>query len=202
MPEEILTHVPLHALFNAGRQSGRRSAKRKLFSETFAHTGGLQIWDERSRRWIPRADSRLPAHYRGQVDTNISRWHSEEKLVVPAGNLENSEYRFWIGMREQTSSYSKCRMCDAPANSKKVRLMHQRGGHCTTNLVKIFSLLNEEQPRVCSVCKTPTQKSHWGLPLCDEYNCLVDWKFGFFFGSLNRAKNFARLRGLLQEDKL
>lgn len=105
---------------------------------------------------------------------------------IPQGNLEESEYRFWIGIPEANlmSQYSMCRACRQTAYSTKERLAHKDdaskavgGDPCTTQLTHCYRNLSFHMD-MCLVCKKPRHKAtKWGVPLCKEASCLRSWKF-------------------------
>lgn len=89
------------------------------------------------------------------------------------GNLDNVDYREFIGMSVQESTYAKCRGCETV-----IMRLEERGAHritCKPLILSTIRLLIKD--RRCVICDRATALHGWGLPLCSD-NCKVAWRFG------------------------
>jgi hypothetical protein len=96
------------------------------------------------------------------------------------GNLPKGEYFQFIGSRVEASSWSLCRACHKHFWSIAARIDHKNG--CGRRLQEAYSLLRKDLHRptgafLCAVCSQATQKTLWGVPLC-EGRCVEMWMFG------------------------
>ena len=172
--DEFLTSVPLHAIAAIIGGHGKHRAPRPRYvqSSFSEHPRGFQIVDKRHR----------------------------EKRPVIIGNLPNEEYRFWRGSPEESLHLTQCRMCRFVAMSASERAAHRAVTHCTTNLVAIYRVAREPRHPTCMVCSRVTHDEKWGVPLCNDEDCISDWKFKCTEHSeLVRLRNLARAKGLLVE---
>jgi hypothetical protein len=102
---------------------------------------------------------------------------------VPQGNLDNEEYRYWIGTSERDYLFAMCRACRKSKYGKLERQQHFKdpdflvnGDPCTTRLVKAYKKLMDST--LCLVCKEKRWgRSRWGVPLCESSECIRKWKF-------------------------
>jgi len=102
---------------------------------------------------------------------------------VPAGNLDNEEYRYWVGGPQEDYVFAMCRACKKCKYGKPERQQHFKdpdflvnGDPCTTQLVNAYKYLMES--KLCLVCKQNRyNRSRWGVPLCEQPECLRKWKF-------------------------
>lgn len=122
-------------------------------------------------------------------ETRRRRWHQHEQEEVPAGNLPESEYRYWIGNRAVAggfNQFAQCRACRTTTYSPEERAAHKKdtqyhllGNACTVQLVHCYkNLMHVSQ---CIVCKGHRKQSQgkWGAPVCGSPKCHIAWKFGF-----------------------
>ena len=96
-----------------------------------------------------------------------------------AGNLEDWEYRFWVGMKHQQATYSLCKCCRTVVHGKNDRADHKKHwgeteDSCMKRLQEAYKLIKKEGNCVC--CKKKTYEEKWGLPLCSRV-CQAEWKF-------------------------
>jgi hypothetical protein len=101
----------------------------------------------------------------------------------PKGNLDDAEYRYWVGTREAWSAWAECRCCKKSTYSLEEREKHLKdpsfavgGERCSTRLVNAYKLmLDSEQCLVCKGRRWMAQK--WGVPLCSDPRCIDSWRF-------------------------
>lgn len=177
--EEVIV-PPLHAIFNICRRGGHYAIKRPSY-----HIIPLYTPRTRDRRGtFERVRSEV-------LDT------AHVAASVP-GNLENSEYRFWIGMNEPLAKWCACRMCGHPAMDKTGRQRHFDLSLCSTNILRVYKMIHMDKPRRCAkcadVCEKPT--AMWGVPL--HKHCIEAWKFDRIAMNWSHFKAKADQLGLLQ----
>jgi ferredoxin len=93
----------------------------------------------------------------GHRDDRRERYRPTRKRgETPAqvGNLNNNDYRFWIGCSNPASEYSMCRACGTICFNSAHRFYHKETEKCTDILVEVYKLALRE--RLCLVC----EKSH------------------------------------------
>lgn len=171
---EFLTSVPLHAIAAIIGGHGKHRAPRPRYvqSSFSERPRGFQIVDRRYQKKCP----------------------------VIVGNLPNEEYRFWRGSPEECLRMTQCRMCREIALSDSERAAHRAATHCTTNLIAIYRLARAPRHPICMVCGRITLNEKWGVPLCDDADCISDWKFKCMeHTELERLRSYARSKGLLTE---
>lgn len=116
----------------------------------------------------------------------ISR-HERQETAVAKGNLEQEEYRYWVGTDaapDIESKWAMCRCCRTSTYSKDQRIAHFRdpdflcnGNQCSHRLIQAYEKLKSST--LCLVCKQPRNGNlKWGIPLCDNPSCEKSWKFG------------------------
>ena len=108
-------------------------------------------------------------------------FHKTVGTTVPDGNLGDSEYRFWVGVKEDCSMFAMCRACRMSVygekereNHKKDEKLHVAGMACTQQLIEVYKRLLTDGR--CVVCNGYTKGKKWGVPLCGE-KCEEIWKF-------------------------
>ena len=117
-----------------------------------------------------------PGDWRKQGDV-------DRNLIIPKGNLEEGEYRYWVGTRDISATMGICRACRFATYSREQRIAHQNddskainGSRCPERLVKCYNLLLSVS--TCIVCKgTRHIKGKWGVPICKAPLCEIRWKF-------------------------
>ena len=128
-------------------------------------------------------------------------WHpgpkgSNPRLVkrpdwnTPGGNLENQDYRFWIGAHDPKVKFSQCKACCLDSWSAEQRLEHKAIG-CTKILVAAYKLLLRAM--LCVICDAETSNTRWGVPICSP-GCEERWKFAATTGTcdaLDKAVSLA-----------
>jgi hypothetical protein len=121
----------------------------------------------------------------GDDDFRRSMERDRDRLTIaqiPKGNLDEQDYRFWIGKKESVATFAVCRACGtevwggpgAMLKHKEVTNLFKGGGPCTTVLVQCYTKLLAK--RQCIVCQAVTYNKRWGIPLCTP-ECLMKWKF-------------------------
>jgi hypothetical protein len=100
------------------------------------------------------------------------------KVEIPTGNLPEQDYRFWEGCR--AGPIVKCRWCGRRCDTKEERINHFRSME-SKNCSKLLRIVYENavamSPRWCFVCGLTTRSSRWGIPMCNQPSCIMDWKF-------------------------
>lgn len=102
---------------------------------------------------------------------------------VLKGNLEEEEYRFWVGTPEQGMGFSMCRACRTSIYNKLDRDGHFKdpkfsigGLQCSVRLVNAYKKLSDLTQ--CLICKKQRfGHTRWGVPICDSPTCESNWKF-------------------------
>lgn len=161
-----------------------------------------------------------------QEDNSYHRWMNgwmsrsekaakEAKLLVAKGNLEQEEYRYWIGydMEPAESSWAMCRTCRSSTYGKDQRKAHLNdpdflvgGMNCSERVVEALRRISDTA--ICIVCKKPRGNySKWGVPLCVSSSCERAWKFGqdrwiYLEKEFLRQKNMAALEQKKRVGKL
>jgi hypothetical protein len=105
------------------------------------------------------------------------------RQLVP-GNLGREEYRFWIGSKQNWVGYATCRACRMVTYSSRERTLHfdseaftVGGDKCSTRLVNAYkNLLCVDTCMICKKQRFGHQK--WGIPICEQLNCIEAWMFG------------------------
>lgn len=128
----------------------------------------------------------LPAHYQPRKGPSVvdQRWltqlrNERKKEFSPVkgeqreGNLLFGDYRYWYGMNNPCSQWSKCRACNFSAIGVEARKRHFANTSCgriTTDAIK------ELDENFCVVCEKRTYTKFWGIPLCAQ-GCKSAWMF-------------------------
>lgn len=102
---------------------------------------------------------------------------------IPKGNLGEEEYRFWIGGVDKSSNFALCRACRKSVYSPFDRKQHFAdskwfvgGDPCSTRLVNAYKILSALP--ACIICKKSRfGKGKWGVPLCEQADCVRNWMF-------------------------
>lgn len=89
------------------------------------------------------------------------------------GNLNNEEYRFFIGKFDSTLVVSTCRWCGDAFYSAKARKDHE-GIDCHRALTDLYKKLIALKK--CAICQAYCSKTYWGVPLCGD-SCQEEWRF-------------------------
>lgn len=98
---------------------------------------------------------------------------------LPSGNLDDSEYRFWVGHMAEKAVFSSCRRCYKFCYSAEERLEHKRVPNgtdaCTIQLVRAYNRLSQKNK--CMICSSQSFYRRWGVPLCQVGNCVKRFMF-------------------------
>lgn len=166
--EQILTDIPNWLLLHLTVPRGDVLPKKSVVA----------------RRAEKVPDSRLlPAHY--QPGSNHLTPPPREfgcgvkvKVDASGGNLNNTEYQFYVGQKWVMASYRCCRACRRSLYTLKEQLDHAATTYgnqsCAKWVVEAIKILGRRHE--CVICGTNTIKRFWGVPLC-SVACLHDWKF-------------------------
>jgi hypothetical protein len=115
-----------------------------------------------------------------------TRDRSNRRYICDSGNLNNAEYRFWIGSQNPASRYAECRLCHQPAYTVLARMKHQQDTGHTKALILAYDLLKLDAR--CLVCDTATAHEYWGIPICSN-SCKLE--FAYQLGKKRHALNSA-----------
>jgi hypothetical protein len=99
---------------------------------------------------------------------------------IPDGNLDESEYRFWVGNVLESSGFSECRACHKRVFNKSERIQHkmqvnEKNNACTVQLTDAYKILS--QANKCVVCHEQTWNRRWGVPICPAVPCIKRFMF-------------------------
>ena len=115
-------------------------------------------------------------------ERNVFYSKSQQRSIyedIPEGNLDDSEYRFWVGCVVETSGFARCRACHKSFDTRADRLKHKivpvGDSQCTIKLVAAYKTLALKNK--CLVCQEQTWTKHWGVPLCNTVSCIKRWMF-------------------------
>lgn len=118
----------------------------------------------------------------------IADRHKVKTEKISNGNLIWQDYRFFIGAKEPSSQYSRCRACRMVLCGQAERAEHLKQFKCTlwlTESCKVLNLLPHAvvklgaiTKRECVSCGQITTNSLWGWPICDRPKaCIENWMF-------------------------
>lgn len=116
----------------------------------------------------------LPVHVRGREGFNPWNSRAIEGPNPNPGNLENWQYRYWIGDKDIKSDLSICRCCRQHVVDKHERLKHSSKWNCWKKLEAAYCKL--EKSGFCMICAKWTVGMCWGVMLCTP-ECTDKWKF-------------------------
>lgn len=142
--------------------------------------------------WAPRSPAerfselatRLPAPTKLTQLEEIQQKFVRRVRKESTGNLDNMDYRFWVGALNLGSRFSKCRACPQVCFSDEERKAHMEKTSCTTWLIRAYRLLLTK--RICAFCACKTLDEKWGVPLCEDI-CQHEWRFQDGANSLKAA---------------
>lgn len=112
--------------------------------------------------------------------------HTEAE--VPAGNLDDYLYQYWVGAcssdvpQSVMTTRSVCRACGEIVFGALGRSIHKsessRYYMAGFSCMKVISLAIRDLAHLhnCFICKLYTNKKHYGVPLCSP-NCHKIWRF-------------------------
>lgn len=103
------------------------------------------------------------------------------EVLGVSGNLNNEEYRFWIGSPNRISGVAQCRACRKVCHDAFERIAHKDdktchvgGETCNRRLVNAYGMLLAQHK--CVVCREQTYQSIYGVPICQK-NCIERWRY-------------------------
>ena len=141
------------------------------------------VWEqerlERAKEWEKNGNrSRGNVHF-----TPTERAVPRTEAEVPAGNMEEFMYQYWVGSLEPYQSLrSMCRACGAIVFGAMGRAIHkQESQHFYTDGRSCMKALADAIRGMvglhnCMVCHGYTSKKHYGVPICSP-NCHKVWRF-------------------------
>lgn len=96
------------------------------------------------------------------------------------GNLQDSDYRIWVGSKTSYETLSMCRRCRDYCYGDKERKAHKEKFPvtCGRYLTDAYKVLLAKTPRRCVVCRQECFTLRWGIPLHHTNSCLDEWKYG------------------------
>lgn len=115
----------------------------------------------------------------GHTPSIVRDWKRADPDPIPDGNLDDSEYRFWVGSRTKSSEFCSCRACHVFMYTAGERIRHKQVPKgvepCTVRLTAAYRnlLLGNK----CIVCEGATYNAKWGVPLCQMKSCITRFKF-------------------------
>lgn len=196
---------------------GRRGRKYPLVWESSKNEFGNANGFYRDGVW--QSYSSFPPHLGGPLsesweaaqkrrrEARAARRKGEKQAArfrVPAGNLSEDEYRFWIGSEYKTHLTATCRWCAQTFYNKSDREIHGKVDtkHMSALLV-VYRRARNHGAHLCLVCGEVTKSERYGLPLCPTESCLHAWKFRrdpdmMPFKGLNSYAKLCMTEGLLK----
>lgn len=186
--------IPFYLMRRLVIPGGGRPSKRPIFENMIA---GLCAACDRPVMWLKvKGVKDLDGvwrsgdyYHRGVCEpAPVRGWSRDWDMPsVVAGNLNQEEYRFWIGMKVSRfgdSTRAICRACRKEVWSFEARKLHKEetkywvgNENCTTRLVTVYKRLLS-QPE-CIIChKNRFGGKKWGVPICEQPECESEWKFG------------------------
>jgi hypothetical protein len=183
--------VPISLLRSRFSQRGRRLPKLKHLEREIHHYSHYSSpYSEHYGVYNLGDDSDVPAWASKGRESRSSK---EVKLsgipiLESKGNLDENDYRYWIGNRYPGAQYSTCRRCMVLVHVEQ-RKEHSKKNDCNLLLVEVFKKLQFDKR--CVQCDEVTLFSKWGIPLCDRF-CIDDWKF-----ELERSEAFLKALDLV-----
>jgi hypothetical protein len=107
-----------------------------------------------------------------QFDWDRGRGPNNAK-VFSHGNLDNNDYRYWIGLKNSLpgDGVAICRCCHAVFPVKLIK-NHKQG--CPKKLEAAYALLQKDKR--CVICNEETSRQVWGVPLCSMQH-IDEWRF-------------------------
>lgn len=155
------------------------------------HSNSWTWWEPTREMLCTRCVEAKKAARRNEFDT--FDWRRQGRGFVPAnaitmevaGNLDNMEYRYWVGNRKLatgfTSQQAMCRRCREYTYSPDDREKHKGRfkESCTIALGMAYRELLKKQDRRCIVCGTKCDTQCWGIPMHKEGSCRDRWRFDY-----------------------
>jgi hypothetical protein len=180
--EKFADDVPLSAILHVCHAGGRHEPERRKHSPYDTSTS----YDYRHR------------HSKGVTIFPLSDY--EKERLHNAGNLQNEEYRWYLGATQ--GNWSQCRFCRHSCLSPSARREHNLKANCRTNLMVVYRWLKSQNPTRCICCGSITTCEKWGIPMCTEPRCTYDWRFSYVEqAQMLKAKKACTEMGLLLETR-
>lgn len=146
----------------------------------------------RLKKRPPKAPLYDPIKAYGVIYTPvIPRIHHASSNILPAfneaaslkGNLENEDYRFFIGSYNKNEMYSQCRVCLKLLFTKAARKAHGSEYGCCLLLTNTSKALLKTD--TCVVCGEHCYAAKWGFHMCmptktmniNQPSCAILWMF-------------------------
>jgi hypothetical protein len=203
--------VPMWAIGAVVHNTGRRHPKlrEKVYAGVspggYSPTGAwgpVQQKNWADQAWDPSTERSQRKHDRkkGKIEPRMAAWK-----VPPPGNLREDDYRFWLGSPLTGSSDSTCRWCANSAWNREQRVAHfTTGRQCNSKMLTVFKFALKKKTPICMVCAKTTWHKRWGVPLCNQPECIGKWKFGMlrFLEGWTKVREECRLAGFLDSFEL
>lgn len=115
----------------------------------------------------------------GIIHSAWSQFHGgNDFLSNRKGNLDNDEYRLYMGDISPNSKHAQCRICSLSFYNIEDRKAHHKKVGCYQLAVRAYCILLCKGH--CVICDKPTKGRKWGVPLCPGEaidTCIDRWKF-------------------------
>jgi hypothetical protein len=124
----------------------------------------------------PKEDNYLGHNYNTRTHENIKYISVRHRVALTdkVFGFNNMEYRFWCAETSDIHAISAiCRNCACAVFAPEKRQKHLEAEGCAIDLVKAYSLLLRDMK--CIVCDRQTKSKKWGIPICDEKDCLDEF---------------------------
>ena len=100
------------------------------------------------------------------------------------GNLDNTDYRWWVGNRiyhSHMNQQAMCRRCRMYLYSPAERMEHKEKftPSCIQALNQAYKLLMDKPDRRCIVCGDRCTTTQWGIPMHSTPSCMNRWRFDY-----------------------
>ena len=191
MPEKVPLYVSVLPFTSYGSRLPQYPRVMRSDMEA-CHTCAEWMWERSDENWCggnkycnkcieaAREEDRKKWESRTGWTRAVPRVDDTPRIL--SGNLEEYEYRFWIGDNLSQSLRSTCRACGEVCYGRDDRMRHKsRGKEIYTSDVSCLYVLTQcyktlLYKRKCLVCGKETYGEKWGIPLCKD-ECLQTWKF-------------------------
>lgn len=141
---------------------------------------GARLSKKPEEDWKPQQQTTLPIVVNENRERFFKNWDKAfpsasrnflSSGLPPCGNLDRNEYRYYVGVRELSSSWSKCRLCQTSFTNEDNRKNHKIG--CQKKLEAAYMLLLMDMK--CVICDAKVKRASWGVPMCQP--CEERWMF-------------------------
>lgn len=171
-----MSTVPLYVLRNIAYPSGRRYPKLKKWVKPEDVCFKCEKEIKNGRSWIDGKGPLCGECARPlRIVPIVPPRHNIVDMPV-RGNLDDTEYQFWIGRQLAYVTAAMCRACGEETNCKAERMEHKdkKDPKCTILIVHAYKELASKG--ACVVCRQKTTTTRWGIPIC-SHKCIETYKF-------------------------